>query len=267
MIVRSRFATAAVLAGALAVAACGGRQNNEPASYTEAAALAFDDAERAFSRRDYEGARLRFTAVYNDFPYSQYAALSEFRIGDTYLRERSYPRAIESFRRFVRIHPTHELVPEAQYKIALAYVQQMPGDWFLRPPSYERDLTDTENAHRALELFLAAYSDSDFAEDARGHLAVTTDRLASFELYVAEFYTRRGNPRAAAIRAGELLDRYPLAEQVPEALFLHGRALIELGDVEAATISLRRLVAEYPEHALSREAGEWLAAHAAGDDV
>ncbi len=244
---------------ASAITACSGRQPTGDVTYTEAAQLAFEGAEKAFERRDYETARARFTGVYNAYPYSQYAALAEFRIGDTFLRERTYARAIEAYRRFTRIHPSHQLVPEAQYKIALSYVNQMPGDWFLRPPSYERDLTDTENAHRALELFLATYGESEFAEDARAHLQETTSRLASYELYSAEFYTRRDNPRAAALRAQFLLDNYPNAEQVPEALFLQGRALIELGDVDQATVPLRRLVTEFPDHPLALEAEEWLA--------
>jgi outer membrane protein assembly factor BamD len=136
----------------------------------------------------------------------------------------------------------------------------MPGDWFLRPPSYERDLSNTENAHRALELFVANYGDTEFADDARLHFAETTDRLASYELYTAEFYTRRENPRAAALRAEYLIDNYPNAGQVPEALFLQARALIELGDVDQAAVPLRRLVAEFPEHPLTEQAADWLAA-------
>lgn len=240
------------------IAACGGRQQGDEASYTEAAQIAYEEAERAFSRRDYETARLRFASVYNEFPYSQYAALAEFRIGDTHLRERTYVRAIEAFRRFTRIHPTHPLVPEAEYKIALSYVHQMPGDWFLRPPSFERDLSDTENAHRALGLFLANYGDSEFADDARGHLEETTNRLASYELYTAEFYTRRDNPRGAAMRAQYLIDNYPDAEQLPEALFLQARALITLGDVDQATVPLQRLVVEFANHPLAADAAEWL---------
>ncbi len=250
------------LALTLLVSGCGGAQQDvEPPSYTEAAAVAFAAAERVFERKDFETARIRFTGVYNDFPYSQYAALAEFRIGDTYLRERVYARAIESFRRFVRIHPTHDLVPEAQYKIALSYVQQMPGDWFLRPPSFERDLSDTENAHRALQMFLSTYGDTEFADDANEHLRATTERLASYELYVAEFYTRRENPRGAALRCETLIEQYPEAEQVPSALFLHARALIELGDVDAALVSLRRLIDEYPSHPLTEDAQAWLGLH------
>lgn len=242
--------------------ACGGSQTDEEVTYTEAAAVAFADAERAFERRDFLTARARFTAVYNDYPYSQYATLSEFRVGDTYLRERAYARSIESFRRFVRIHPSHELVAEAQYKISLSYVQQMPRDWFLRPPSFERDLSDTENAHRALQLFLSQYGDTEFAEPAREHLAATTDRLAAYELYVAEFYSRRDNPRGAALRCETLLTEYPQAEQVPNALFLLARSLITMGDVEAAVVSLRRLLDEHPAHSLAEDAQEWLAIHA-----
>lgn len=252
-------ASTALVFALLVLSACGGKQDEEAVTYTEAAAVAYADAERAFDRKDYELARARFTDVYNQFPYSQYASLAEFRIGDAYLRERSYPRAIESFRRFVRIHPTHALVPEAQYKIALSYVQQMPRDWFLRPPSHERDLTETEYAHRALQLFLQEYPESEFADDAREHLARTVDRLASHELYVAEFYTREGSPRAAALRCETLIERYPTAEQVPNALFLLGRSFIDLGDVDAAIEALGRLTSAFPEHPLSGDAVTWLA--------
>ena len=95
-------------------AACSGRQQAEPATYGEAAAQAFAEAERAYGRKDYELARSRFSEVFQSYPFSQYAATAEFRIGDCYLAERLYVRAIEVYRRFVRIHPTNELVAEAQ---------------------------------------------------------------------------------------------------------------------------------------------------------
>ncbi|MCB9532524.1 MAG: outer membrane protein assembly factor BamD [Myxococcales bacterium] len=238
--------------------ACGAKQTT-PSSYTEAAQVAYESAEQAFDRKDYELARSRFTEVFQAYPYSEYAALAELRVGDTYIRDRSYARAIESYRRFVRSHPTHAQVPEAQYKIALAYVEQMPRDVFIKPPAYERDLSDTENAARALEQFLTNYSDSEYAESARTNLARTTERLAGYELYVAEFYTRQHNPRGAAMRCEHLLAEYPLSEEVPRALFLYGRALADLGDIEAARVPLQRLVEEYPDDARVGEATRWLA--------
>ncbi len=242
-------------------AACSGRQQAEPATYGEAAAQAFAEAERAYGRKDYELARSRFSEVFQSYPFSQYAATAEFRIGDCYLAERLYVRAIEVYRRFVRIHPTNELVAEAQYKIALAYVEQMPRDWFALPPSYERDLTETESAHRALQLFVGGNTDSEFIEAAQEQLARTTFRLASYELYVAEFYTQRGNPTAAARRAEYLMERYPAATQVPDALFLFARAMLELGDLGAARVALNRLVDEYPESPLAVDAEGYIRRH------
>jgi outer membrane protein assembly factor BamD len=239
---------------------CGGRQNTEQ-TYTEAAEAAFALAERAFDRRDYELARARFQEVYQEFPYSMYAALAEYRIADCWFEEKLYPRAVEQYRRFIRIHPSHERVPEANFRIALAYVEQMPRDFFVLPPSYERDLSETESAYRALRLFLNEYGDSPFAAEANGLLVRTRERLAAYELYVAEFYLGLDNPRGAAQRADFLVREYPDSIQVPPALFLYARAMIELGDTPEAITTLQRLIESFGTHPLSEQAAEWLEEH------
>lgn len=247
----------ATVALALLVSACASRQQ-VPQTYGEAAEAAFALAERAFDRRDYELARARFQSVYQEYPYSQYAALSEFRIADAWFEEKSYVRAIEQYRRFVRIHPSHERVPEASFRIALAYVEQMPRDVFVLPPSYERDLSETEGAYRSLRLFLAEHGESPFAAEAEALLAQTRERLAAYELYVAEFYVARDNPRGAAQRAHFLVTEYPDSLQVPPALFVYARAMLELGDVDEARVTLTTLVETYPSHELAIDAQTWL---------
>lgn len=252
----------AALALAVFVGACGGRQA-APTTYSEAAEAAYAQAERAFDRRDYELARARFQGVYQEYPYSQYAALAEFRIADAWFEEKSYVRAIEQYRRFVRIHPSHERVPQANFQIALAYVEQMPRDVFVLPPSYERDLAETESAYRALRLFLSEHPGSPFVGEAERLLIQTRERLAAYELYVAEFYIARDNPRGAAQRASFLATEYPDSVQVPPALFLYARAMLELGDLNEANETLTRLVEQYPNHELAAEARAWMQEHAA----
>jgi outer membrane protein assembly factor BamD len=139
----------------------------------------------------------------------------------------------------------------------------MPRDFFVLPPSYERDLSETESAYRALRLFLNEYGDSPFAAEANGLLVRTRERLAAYELYVAEFYLNRENPRGAAQRADYLVREYPDSVQVPPALFLYARAMLELGDTPEAIATLERLVSTYADHPLTAQATEWLSEHAA----
>ncbi len=259
---RRRTTAALTLALALSAAAgCGSRQSPDPENYAEAAAWAYDRAEHVLERRDYELARAMFVDVYQNYPYSQYAALAEVGVADTYFGERSWVRAIEAYRRFVRFHPTHPAVPRAQYRVAQSYLRQMPNDWFLMPPSHERDLSDARAAYDALRLFLDAFGDSEYADEARADFAEVRDRLAAYELYVAEYYAARDNPLATATRATYLIETYPGAAQTPNALFLHARAMIALGDVDAALVSLRRLRDDYAGTDLGREAARYLSEH------
>jgi len=245
------------LATALAVG-CGGRQAPDPTNYTEAARYEWDRAEGIFDRRDYEYARSLYNDLMLQYPYSQYAVLAELRIADTYYRERSWARAIETYRRFVRFHPSHPSVPEAQYRIASAHVEQMPNDWFAMPPSHERDLREAQNAYAALRGFIGVYGDTEWADDAREELVVVRDRLAAHELYVAEFYMRDDNPVAAGQRARYLIDNYPEATDVPNALFIYARAMLQLGNTDDAVVALRRLSVEFGDTARGRDARRYL---------
>lgn len=256
-----RLAIAAVMSAACGAMGCSGAQTERAPTYTEAAEEAYALAERAFQRKDYEGARLRFMRVAQEYPYSQYAALSEFRVADTYFVEKSYLRAIDGYRRFARSRPSHERVPEAQFRIAESYFEQMPGSSILLPPPHERDLSETENAFRAMTLFVEAYPDTPFVGDAEAMLVEARERLANHELYVAEFYIARDNPQGAAQRAEFLLATYPEAEGVPDALFLYARAMVELADTDEAVVTLERLIADFPESERAAAAQEWLARH------
>ena len=242
----------------IGLGACSGSQEPDAADYTEAAEYAYDRAVRAYDRGDQELARELFAGVYQNYPYSQYATLAELGIADAFYEERLYARAIESYRRFIRFHPTHERVEHADFQIASAYYEQMPGDWLLMPPSYERDLSRAESAYQALGLFVSAYSETELAERAQVMRFEVLTRLAAHELYVAEFYARQDNYRAAAQRCAGLIDTYPNALQVPEALFLYAHSLIALDDVMQAAEMLDQLVTSFPDHELAGRATRYM---------
>lgn len=250
------------MAGALGNAAGCGAKQGPPENPIEAAEYAWLEAERQFERKNYEIARSQYARIWQDFPYSQYAALSELRMGDCFFEERAWARAIEAYSRFVRFHPNHPRVEEAQYKSALAHYRQMPSDSWFFPPVWELDLVEARNALNSLSAFVDRYGGSaEFGEAARSRLAEVRNRIALHELYVAEYYSRRGNPRAAARRAIGLADTYPQATSAPRALFLFAVAMVELGDVEQAVVALTRLETQYPDHPLTTEASAWRNRH------
>lgn len=215
------------------------------------------------NRRDYETARMQFREVQLSYPYSRFAALSEFRVAETYYRGRAFATAIEAWRRFIRLHPSHELVPEATWRIARSHERQMPGQAFFMPPAYERDRTHAHQAVEAYRHFLDRFPEEERAEDARRRLAEVKDRLAAHELYVARFYMRRSQrqPEAALQRTDDLLRRYPRSTAVPEALFLGVRAALLLDDGAGALERLRLLREEHAETPWGRQAEEYMRTH------
>ena len=149
----------------------------------------------------------------------------------------------------------------------MSYFEDMPSDFFILPPPYERELTSTRSAAQALGDFLERYSDTsdpqlqEYVTEARGAYQESMDRLAGYEFYVGEFYLRRSRPIAAAHHFIIMLDEYPGSTLVPNALFLLARSYVELWDVESALEVIGELLAQFPGHELSIEASSWLNEH------
>ncbi|MBA2660953.1 MAG: outer membrane protein assembly factor BamD [Bradymonadaceae bacterium] len=231
------------------------------ATYSDQVEAAYGRAEQSLARKDYIEAVRRYNTVRNQFPYSQYAALAELRIGDAYYAQEQYATAIEQYRSFVQLHPNHDQVVYAYYRIALGFYEQMPGDWWLIPPSYEKDLTRARDAARELRQFLRHFPESEYAADANRKLGEVRRRMADHEFYVASFYLKRDNARAAAGRLTYLLTHYSGVGLDPQALFLLGRAYLELGEVDKAITALEDLVEVHPNSDLADEARKFLERH------
>lgn len=261
--------TALALAAALCLTtACGtARPKPAPNDYSGQAKYSYDKAFDHYESGEYAESLKVFNFVRTKFPYSKYAALSSLRIADTYFAQEQHPSAIEAYRRFIQLHPTHPDVPYAYYKVGISYYQQLPGDWWILPPAYEKDLASTDEALTALKRFLDLYPNSQFAEEIAEKLAIVRQRLADHEFYVATYYLQRDQPRAAAMRLEFLLKTYPGAGFDQDGLFLLGKSYLLLKDVPKAVNIWQRLIDEYPGHALSQQASAYIQTHRLNEAV
>jgi len=250
----------ALLGGALG-GGCAGRQKPEEADYSGQAKFAYDEAMDDYKSSDWLEALKKFNFVRTKFPYSKYAALATLRIADTYYEQEQWPDAVSGYRRFIQLHPTHPELPYAQYRIGLAFYEQLPGDWFFMPPAYERDLASTEDAERECRRFLEQFPNSSYAEEIAEKLKIVRQRLADHEFYVATFYLERSAPRAAAMRLSGLVERFPGLGFDQEALFLLGKSYILLSDVAKAVETWKRLIDQFPDHPLASEADTYMRRH------
>lgn len=263
MILR-KFVVPAALLVALAlpaIVACGGRAGGASVEYSVSAQKNYDKGMKMLEAKDWLAASKYFGFIKSRFPYSKYAVLAELRLADAEFGAEQYLEAIDSYRLFIKFHPTHEMVANgyASYRIGEAYYKQLPGDFWMFPPSYEKDQSSTEDAGNELKAFLDKYPDSPYRDQAKKILVRLGKRLADHEWYVARYYWDRGKPMGTVLRLRRLLERYRGVGYDEEALWLLGRAYVAVAMPDRAKGVWKELVDKYPKSDKADDARDALA--------
>lgn len=238
--------------------ACGGsaRESGGHVEYSVSAKQNYDRGMRALEDEDWIEAAKYFAFVKARFPYSKYAVLADLRMADAAFGAEAYLEAIDGYRQFMKFHPTHEMVENgyAAFRIGEAYYRMLPEDWFLVPPSYEKDQSATIDAMRELTAFLKRYPKSPFVPRAEKMQRECARALAAHEWYVANFYWKRDRPMGTVLRLRTLLTRYPGVGYDEEALWLLGRAYLAVKRPDDAKKTWQHLVTSFPNHPRAADA-------------
>ena len=244
--------------------ACGGSSSSKKGSTRKLldpdddARSGYEKALLDFRRGDCLAAEPMFREVRREFPYSRFAALAELRIGDCQFKNEEYPEAIQTYRQFVRIRPSHKEIPYARFRIAEAYYNQIPGGWFMTPPAAERDQTAARDALIQLRRFVVDYPDDQRVPKANELMDKCMSLLAAHELYVARFYLKRDAYRGVISRLKGLLTAYPGSSVEREALLLLGEVYLEAKEVEAAKETFNQIIQRFPDSAEAKKARSML---------
>jgi outer membrane protein assembly factor BamD len=245
-----------VLALAVAALACGGKGGGGAVEYSVSAQKNYDKGVKMLDAKDWIAASKYFGFIKSRFPYSKYAVLAELRLADAQYGAENYIEAIDAYRLFMKFHPTHEMVANGytSYRIGEAYYQQLPGDFWMFPPSFEKDQSATEDAGSELKNFLDKYPASPYRDKAKEILVKVGKRLANHEWYVARYYWDRGKPMGTVMRLRRLLERYRGVGYDEEAMWLLGRAYVAVAMPDRAKVTWKELVTKYPKSKRADEA-------------
>ena len=206
-----------------------------------------------------------FTFVKSKFPFSRFATMAELRLADAYYAQDKFVEAIDAYKLFIKFHPTHPEVTGgyASYQICRAYMKQIPSDWFLVPPSHEKDQGATKDALREQRSFLRTFSRSKYLPKVKKLYRKCLRKLAGHELYVARFYLERDKPKATILRLETLLSKYPDAGVDPEVMLLLGQTYMKLDQKKKAKETFARMLRRHPNDASTAKAKLYLE-HLAG---
>ena len=150
------------------VSACAGTQSARGSlHYSDEAQAAYKRGMDRFRDEEWPEATEAFRAVQREYSASRYATLAELRLADVMFRQETYTEALAAYRAWLRYHPSSDESVHAHFMIAHCYVKQMPDDWLLVPPSFERDLSSVHDAEGALSRFIRDYPEVSQLVEAR----------------------------------------------------------------------------------------------------
>lgn len=215
----------------------------------------YEKGKVALEAKEWVVASKYFNFVRVRFPYTKYATLAELGLADAEFGAGEYISAIDSYKLFIRFHPSHERVADGyvSFKIGSAYVKMLPGDSWILPPAAEKDQSPNEEARTELTKFLAKYPSSTYRAEVEKLLQKANTKLANHEWYAANFYWKRGKYMGAVLRLRRIVEQYQGSAYDKRALLMLGKAYRKLDMNDRAKDAWDQLVAKFPS---SSEAGD-----------
>jgi len=187
-------------------------------------------AQQKLQDGNFKGAITQLEALDNRYPFGPYAQQVQLDLIYAYYKNADLPMAQAAIDRFMRLNPTH---PNIDYVLYMKGLTDMALDdsalqGFFGIDRSDRDPEHARAAFRDFSQLLRTYPNSQYATDARKRLVYLKDRLAKYELSVAQFYTKREAYVAVVNRVEQMLKDYPDTQATRTALPLMENAYRKL---------------------------------------
>lgn len=218
----------------------------------------YEQASEALENNNYLVAVERLRELESRYPFGQYAEQAQLELIYAQYQTGDMDAVLASSERFIRLHPLHAQVDYAYYMRGLAtydlgfsFVER-----YLPHELSRRDQRPLQDAFNYFSELLTRFPDSPYNADARARMVYLNDRMASYELGVAQYYMKRHAYVAAANRAQKIVLNYQKTSSVADALALQVEAyqLLELETESQQALALLKL--NFPEHK-QLESGEF----------
>ncbi len=216
----------------------------------------YERASTLLQGGDYRGAVRYYEALEARYPFAEQSRQARLDIIYAYYKAREAESAVDAADQFVRENPTHPRVDYAMYLKGLVYFERSPNfleRWF-RTDLTERPPQDVRRSFQAFEAMIQRFPNSEYAHDARQRMIFLRNRLADYEVHIADYYLRREAWVASIARARFCIENYDGAPAVQEALDIMISAYRGLGMDDLAERSQEVYALNYPNAEPTRDA-------------
>ncbi len=209
----------------------------------------YAEAMKQLNAGNYQTAIGYFEKLEGRFPFGRYAQQAQLEIAYAYYKQDEPDSAVSEAQRFVRMYPRNPNVDYAYYLMGLAEYQRGRGliQRVFGMKRWKRDPEPERQAFRYFAELVRRFPDSRYVPDARARMIYLRDSLAKYDLYIADFYMKRGAYVAAIDRAKYVVDHYQQTPATPRALAVIVEGYRRLGLKGPAEDALRVLKLNYPK--------------------
>ncbi len=156
-----------------------------------------------------ERARQMFEGIVKRAPFSRWAPLAQFNIGQALEKQGKYPEAIAAYQVVTTRYRDDAVADDAQYQIGYVRLREF------REGSY--DQAGATKAREAFEDFINRYPDSEKVPQAQENIKQLAGGSTKGQLDIAKFYDKTKSYRAAVIYYNDVIKAAPDSEEATYA--------------------------------------------------
>jgi outer membrane protein assembly factor BamD len=205
-------------------------------------------AQKAIRSNNYGEAVKQLEALQSRFPFSEPARQAQLDLIYAYYKNHEVDPAVDAADTFIRENPTNPRVDYAYYMKGLVYFERQTN-WLERRFNVDLSKRPPVNAKKSFDAFqqlIEKYPHSQYVGDAQQRMVYLRNRLADFELHVAQYYMRRGAYVGALNRAKYCVENYDGAPAVKDSMRVIVSAYYNLNMLDLAKSAEQVYAYNYP---------------------
>lgn len=213
----------------------------------------YDQAQTRLKNGSFSTAIMSLEALESRFPFGRYAEQAQAELIYAYYMNSQFEASQSAAERFINLHPRHSHTGYAFYMKGLAAFTDDSGLFsrYFQSDLAKREVVMAQTSFDELSDFISRYPSSKYVPHAKQRMIYLRNLLAEHEIYVADFYMKRGAYLAAIGRAKYVIEHLPNTPQTPYALSILVEAYEILEYDELRKTSLDILKANFPEFDLA----------------
>ena len=171
---------------------------------------AFKEGYDELNKGDVIYAAKKFNEAELLYPQSSWAPKAALMAAYSWYSQSYYGETIFEIERYLKTYPKHKNIDYAHFLLAMCYYETVVDE--------KRDLEPLIKAKRQFEFVMNNFPNTDFSMDSKYKLDLIYDKLAGKEMFIGNYYIKKGKWIPAINRFKKVVEDYSTTIYIEEAL-------------------------------------------------